>query len=58
MYERVGDVGDVVFPTGAVVDKKTKELYLYYGAADCSVAVASAKLDDIMDYVMTCPEGD
>jgi predicted GH43/DUF377 family glycosyl hydrolase len=58
MYERVGDVGGVVFPTGATVDKKTKELHLYYGAADCTVAVASAKLDDIMDYVMTCPEGD
>ena len=58
MYERVGDVGDVVFPTGAVVDKKAKELYLYYGAADCSVAVAIANLDDIMDYVMTCPEGE
>jgi predicted GH43/DUF377 family glycosyl hydrolase len=58
MYERVGDVGDVVFPTGAVVDEKTKELHLYYGAADCSVAVASANLDDIMDYVMTCPEGE
>jgi len=57
-YERVGDVGDVVFPTGAIVDKKTKELRLYYGAADCSVAVAIANLDDIMDYVMTCPEGD
>jgi predicted GH43/DUF377 family glycosyl hydrolase len=57
-YERVGDVGDVVFPTGATVDKKTKELRLYYGAADCTVAVASANLDDIMDYVMMCPEGD
>jgi len=51
-------VGGVVFPTGAVVDKKTKELHLYYGAADCTVAVASANLNDIMDYVMTCPEGD
>jgi predicted GH43/DUF377 family glycosyl hydrolase len=57
-YERVGDVGDVVFPTGAIVDKKAKELRLYYGAADCSVAVAIANLDDIMDYVMTCPEGE
>ena len=57
-YERVGDVGDVVFPTGAIVDKKTKELRLYYGAADCSVAVAIANLDDIMDYVMTCPAGE
>jgi beta-1,4-mannooligosaccharide/beta-1,4-mannosyl-N-acetylglucosamine phosphorylase len=57
-YERVGDVGDVVFPTGATVDEKTNELRLYYGAADCTVAVATAKLDEILDYAMTCPEGE
>ena len=57
-YERVGDVGDVVFPTGAIIDKKTNELRLYYGAADYSVAVATANLNDILDYAMTCPEGE
>jgi predicted GH43/DUF377 family glycosyl hydrolase len=57
-YERMGDVGDVVFPTGAVVDKKTDELHLYYGAADCSVAVATANLKDILDYALTSPEGE
>ena len=57
-YERVGDVGDVVFPTGAVVDKKANELHLYYGAADCSVAVATANLGDVLDYAMSCPEGE
>jgi predicted GH43/DUF377 family glycosyl hydrolase len=57
-YERVGDVGDVVFPTGAVVDEKTAEIRLYYGAADYCVAVAVAKLDEVLDYVMTCPEGE
>jgi len=56
-YERVGDVGDVVFPSGAIVHKETNKLRLYYGAADCSVAVAMADLDEIMDYVMSCPEG-
>jgi predicted GH43/DUF377 family glycosyl hydrolase len=55
-YERVGDVSDVVFPTGAVVQKETDELRLYYGAADCTVAVATAKLSDVIDYIMTCPE--
>ncbi len=57
-YERVGDVGDVVFPTGVTVDKKTNELCLYYGAADCSVAVATANLADILDYASSCPEGE
>jgi len=58
MYERVGDVGDVVFPTGAIVHKETNEIYMYYGAADCTVAVATANLDEIKEYVMMCPEGE
>jgi len=55
-YERIGDVGDVVFPTGAVVKKETNELLIYYGAADCTVAVAIANLSDVMQYLMSCPE--
>jgi predicted GH43/DUF377 family glycosyl hydrolase len=55
-YERVGDVGDVVFPCGATIDDKKGLLHLYYGAADYSVAVASAKLNDIFDYIKSCPD--
>ena len=55
-YERVGDVNDVVFPTGAIVQKETDRLNLYYGAADCTIAVATASLSEIIDYVMSCPE--
>ncbi len=54
-YERVGDVGGVVFPTGAVVHKEIDQLNLYYGAADCTVAVATAKLSDVLDYIVSCP---
>jgi predicted GH43/DUF377 family glycosyl hydrolase len=54
-YERVGDVDDVVFPSGAVVHKETDRLNLYYGAADCAVAVATARLSSILDYIMSCP---
>jgi predicted GH43/DUF377 family glycosyl hydrolase len=56
-YERIGDVSDVIFPSGAVVQKETDQLHLYYGAADSSIAVATAKLSDCMDYLMSCPEG-
>jgi len=56
VYERVGDVGDVVFPSGAIVRRETNELDLYYGAADCAIAVATAKLSDITDYILSCPE--
>ena len=52
----VGDVGDVVFPTGVVVDKEKDELHLYYGAADCTIAVATAKISNCMDYILSCPE--
>jgi len=57
-YERIGDVSDVVFPTGAVVHKETDRLNLYYGAADCTVAVATAKLSEIIDYALSCPEAE
>jgi predicted GH43/DUF377 family glycosyl hydrolase len=55
-YERVGDVGDVVFPTGVTITKETDTLYMYYGAADCTVALATAKLSDVIDYTLSCPE--
>jgi predicted GH43/DUF377 family glycosyl hydrolase len=55
-YERIGDVSDVVFPTGVVVHKETDRLNLYYGAADSAVAVATAKISDCMDYILSCPE--
>ena len=55
-YERVGDVDDVIFPCGAVVDEKTNELLVYYGAADSVVALATANLDDVLEYLKKCTE--
>jgi predicted GH43/DUF377 family glycosyl hydrolase len=55
-YERIGDVSDVVFPTGAVVHKETDQLHLYYGAADTAVAVATTNISGCIDYIMSCPE--
>ena len=55
-YERIGDVSDVVFPNGATVHKETDQINLYYGAADSAIAVATAKLSDCIDYIMTCPQ--
>jgi predicted GH43/DUF377 family glycosyl hydrolase len=56
IYERLGDVGGVVFPSGVVVDAQNDTLFLYYGAADCTVGVAQAKFSDIIDYALSCPE--
>jgi predicted GH43/DUF377 family glycosyl hydrolase len=55
-YERIGDVSDVVFPTGATVQKETDQVHLYYGAADSTVAVATAKLSECIDYILSCPQ--
>ena len=55
-YERVGDVPGVTFPTGTVLNEAAGELLMYYGAADTSVCLASANLDDILDYLVhECP---
>ncbi len=54
-YELAGDVARVVFPCGWVLDPERDQLLLYYGAADTSVAVASAQFSTVMAYVKACP---
>ncbi len=49
-YERYGDVGNVIFPTGtAIFDDR---LYIYYGAADKRIAVASVNLDLLLKELL------
>ena len=55
-YEMLGDTPHVTFPTGAILDKESNELRVYYGAADTTVALATADMGRLMDYVMACPE--
>ncbi len=50
-YERVGDTPNVVFPEGAIVMGDT--LYVYYGAADKRCCLATTKLDDILDSLIS-----
>ena len=50
-YERIGDVGNVTFACGAVVED-TGEIKVYYGAADTCICVATAKLDDLIDATL------
>jgi beta-1,4-mannooligosaccharide/beta-1,4-mannosyl-N-acetylglucosamine phosphorylase len=52
-YEQTGDVGGVVFPCGAVHDKATGAVRLYYGAADTSIGLATASMADILDWLMS-----
>ena len=53
-YEYRGDVPGVVFPTGAIVDEEEGRLRIYYGAADTSIGMASANLDDVLHYLLAC----
>jgi len=48
-YELKGVVPKVVFPCGMVY--RNKLLYIYYGAADSTVCVATAKLSDILEIL-------
>ncbi len=47
---------DVVFPSGWVLDEKTGLLNLYYGGADACIALATAALSDLLEYIQKCPE--
>lgn len=51
-YERTGDVPDVVFPTGWVLDDDGDTLRIYYGAADTCVAVAWASLSELVEHLL------
>ncbi|MFA5297687.1 MAG: pesticidal protein Cry7Aa [Lutibacter sp.] len=46
IWEKDGYVNNVVFPTGTAIFNN--ELYIYYGAADSRVAVASVNLDSLL----------
>jgi beta-1,2-mannobiose phosphorylase / 1,2-beta-oligomannan phosphorylase len=50
-YEREGDIPNTVFPCGLVHDAPTGEVRLYYGAADTTICLATAQLDDLLDAV-------
>ena len=56
IYEKEGDVRDVVFPCGWVLDAENDRIKMYYGAADTSIALAVASLKETLDYIKSCPE--
>ena len=54
-YEYQGDVNGVVFPCGWILDKASGAIRIYYGGADSCVALATAKLSVVLDYLRKCP---
>ncbi len=53
-WERVGDVSNVVFTNGAVVNEKG-EIYIYYAASDTRLHVARTDVERLTDYVFSTP---
>lgn len=47
-YERVGDVNNVVFACGAIVEPDN-QVKIYYGGADTSLCVATVDLDELVE---------
>ncbi len=54
-YEQLGDVPRVTFPSGAIFAQEEGTLYLYYGIADTTVGLATAKMADVLDYLLARP---
>lgn len=50
-YELIGDVGQVVFPCGTILEADGDRLRVYYGAADTSIALATASLRELLDWL-------
>lgn len=56
IYEKQGDVQDVVFSCGWLLNKDTGKLRMYYGAADTCIALAAASMDEVLSYILSCPK--
>jgi predicted GH43/DUF377 family glycosyl hydrolase len=50
-YERGGDVKDVVFPCGQTIGVDGDTIYLYYGAADSSIALATGSIRSLLNWL-------
>ncbi len=54
-WERVGDVSNVVFTNGAIVNEK-EEVFIYYASSDTRMHVAATTIEKLKDYVFNTPE--
>ena len=50
IYEKFGQVPNVVFPTGVLVEKDT--LKIFYGASDTTCAFAEVNLEDLVESLL------
>lgn len=52
--ERVGDVSNVVFSNGWIVNDKN-EVFIYYASSDTRLHVATSSVERLLDYVKNTP---
>ena len=52
-YELHGDVANVVFPCGYTIDRDGDTINIYYGAADTSIALATASIREMLEWLDT-----
>ena len=52
--ERIGDVSNVVFSNGWIIDEH-QNVFIYYASSDTRLHVATATLEQLLDYVMYTP---
>jgi len=50
-YERNGDVNNVVFPCGYSIGDDGDTLYMYYGAADSCIGLATASVHTLLEWL-------
>lgn len=50
-YEQRGDVGNVVFPCGYTIGADGDTVNLYYGAADTTIALATASIKEMLEWM-------
>jgi 4-O-beta-D-mannosyl-D-glucose phosphorylase len=53
--ERIGDVSNVAFSNGWIATKNG-DVYIYYGASDTRLNVASSTVEKLLDYTLNTPK--
>ena len=52
--ERIGDVSNVVFSNGWIVNQQN-EVFIYYASSDTRMHVATTSIEQLLDYVKNTP---
>ena len=58
VYERHGDVGNVVFPCGYTIEPDGDTINMYYGAAYTCLALARGSIKGLLEWIRRCGRPD